>query len=130
MANDITASTLLGPDRRLQESIDTAKTLDVTDSGVVQNVKTSLTVTLPATVAGRPYTIRNNCNKPAAVGSDGTITITPATGDKIMGLGSAAVDNKAVINTPAKLGDEIQLIGDGVDGWHVVRAVGKWAREA
>lgn len=129
MANDTTPTTSLGPDGRLQESIDTAKTLAAVDCGVLHNVKKSLTITLPPTIAGLAFTIRNACVAAGASSLvDGTVTIAPNASDKIIGFGTAATANKAIINA-GKLGDEVQLIGNGVDGWNVVKATGNWTRQ-
>lgn len=107
----------------------TSKTLAATDCGVVQVVATDAqTLTLPATVVGMTYVVRNGGTADGAVG----ITVAPNASDKIMGNGFTATDNKAAINTKAtaKVGDELVLVGDGVDGWFVQRVVGTWARAA
>lgn len=111
------------------EDVTGAKTLDAGDSGVVQNVTASATITLPSTVVGRVYTIRNG----AEGDSDGevTVTVSPAAADKIIGNGFTAADDKDAINTNGRGGiDEITLIGDGVDGWHVASVAGTWTRQA
>lgn len=116
-------------------TIDTAKTLADTDSGVVQNCVKTVTVTLPATVVGYAYTIRN-AGAPAGgtvgSGANGTVTITvaPNASDKIAGLGFTATDNKAAINTLGTAGDEINLVADGVNGWMVTSSKGTWTRAA
>lgn len=100
-----------------------AKTLADTDSGVVQNVTATATVTLPATVVGYSYLIR--------VGKEGiTLTIAPASVDKIAGNGFTATDNKAMIFTTQPAGSYTQLIGDGVNGWFVQRINGVATRQA
>lgn len=114
-------------EKRATVSADT--TLDVaTDNGVVQMVDTDAkTITLPATVVGIVYTIEN-------AGADGAVlvTISPNASDKIMGMGSAASDNKDILNTKAtaRRGDRVVLVGDGVDGWKIASMTGVWAREA
>lgn len=106
------------------ETVTGAKTLDEGDSGVVQNVTASATITLPATVVGATYIIRN--------GGDGSVTInvSPAAADKIMGNGFTSADNKDAINTLGKGGDQIVLVADGVNGYYVQSASGTWTREA
>ncbi len=109
---------------------------------MVQNViADAITITLPATGAAGLYyfTIRNGgvpASGPlgAATGSDGSVllTVAPNASDKISGLGFTAADNKAALNTKvtARVGDQITLLSDGVDGWTVVSARGVWARAA
>lgn len=106
------------------ETVTGAKTLDEGDSGVVQNVTATATITLPATVVGSQYIIRN-----AGDGSV-TVTVSPAAADKIMGNGFTSADNKDAINTLGKGGDFIHLVGDGVNGYHVAAVSGTWTREA
>lgn len=113
---------------RQSEDVTGAKTLDAADSGVVQNVTASATVTLPATAVNLVYTIRN--------GGDGetdgavTVTVAPAAVDQIVGNGFTAADNKAAINTLGRPGDEITLIGNGAGGWNVASVTGVWTRQA
>lgn len=105
------------------ETVSTTKTLDEGDSGVVQNVTATTTVTLPATVVGTSYTIR--------VGALGkTVTVAPAAADKIMGNGFTSADNKALIFTNQPVGSMVQLVGDGVNGWFVSRISGTATRAA
>lgn len=133
MAND-TATSIDQYNRSLL-NIDTAKTLADTDCGIVQNVIKTLTITLPATVVGYCYTIRN-AGAPAGSsigsGANGTVTVTvqPNASDKIAGLTFTATDNKAAINTLGFVGDELVLVGDGVNGWMVVSSKGVWTRAA
>lgn len=136
MANDTTTSLLA--DRTNYERIDTAKTLAAGDCGVTQNVVGSLTLTLPSTVVGYNYRIRNagglvNSSGPKGAVSDGkvTITVAPASVDQIIGLGLTAADNKAWINTSGNVGDQLDLIADGVNGWMAGPATkGVWTRAA
>lgn len=115
--------------RRAQEAVTGAKTLDGGDSGVVQNVTASATVTLPATVLGLLYVIRNGGQKNV------TINVSPNAADKITGNGFTATDDKDAINTLGVHGAEIWLLGDGSLGWYVVYASGEpdgtshWTRE-
>ena len=104
------------------EDVSGAKTLDEGDSGVVQNVTASATVTLPATVVGFTYPIR--------VGEHGvTVTVSPAAADKIMGNGFTSVDNKDLIFTNQPAGSHVVLVGDGVNGWAVASVSGTATRE-
>lgn len=109
--------------RRQVEAVTTTKTLDEGDSGVVQNVTATTTVTLPATVVGRVYTIR--------VGADSiTVSVSPNSADKIMGNGFTSADDKDLVFTNARIGDEVTLLGDGANGWHVVNIQGTATRQA
>lgn len=114
--------------KRQAEAVSSAKTLDEGDSGVVQNVTASATLTLPSTVVGTTYIIRNG----GSGETDGavTVTVSPAALDKIMGNGFTSADNKDAINTLGNPGDEIVLVGDGADGWFVQSVTGTWTREA
>jgi len=113
--------------KRQVEAVTGNKTLDDGDCGVVQNVTADATITLPATVVGYTYTIRNGGNG----STDGTITInvSPNSADKIAGNGFTAADNKDAINTDGRPGDEITLVGDGVNGWMIQSVQGTWTRE-
>lgn len=139
MANDTTP--YIGNDGNYWLNIDTNKTLAVTDCGVIQNIiADSVVITLPATVVGYNYTVRNG-GVPAnsaikGTGSNGTVlvAVSPNASDNIAGFATAAVDNKDVLNTKAtsKVGDFVQIVGDGTTavGWTVVSSRGTWAREA
>lgn len=111
-----------------QETVSADKTLDVnTDSGTWQLVDTDAkTITLPATATGVCYNIMN-------IGADAAVlvTISPNSADKIIGMGSAATDNKDILNTKAtaRTGDYVRLVGHA-DGWAIQEIVGIWAREA
>lgn len=134
MANSTTLYKLA--DGRIAVDVTEAKTLADTDCGIVQVVKTdAITVTLPSTVVGYNYTVRNGGVKKTSStfgsGDDGSVlvTVAPAAADKIAGLAFTATDNKAILNTKAtsKVGDEVVLIGDGVNGWMVNKGIGTWA---
>ena len=100
-----------------------ATTLAEGDSGVVQNVTATATLTLPATVVGTSYPIR--------VGASGiTVTVAPNASDKIMGNGFTSADNKALIFTSQPVGSFVQLVADGVNGWFVQRVHGTATRAA
>ena len=134
MANSTTIEYLT--DGRAYLSYDTSATLAEAQSGLVINVeKDDITLTLPATVVGYTYTIRNagvaKTDGPAGTGDDESVlvTISPNASDKIMGMGLTAADDTDVTNTQAtaKVGDEITLIGDGANGWFVQSRKGIWA---
>lgn len=127
------------PDGRMGLDIDTSKTLADTDCGLVQNViADNVVITLPATVVGYNFTVRNGGVKSTGgargTTSDGTalVAISPNASDKIAGNAFTAADNKDALNTKATshVGDEMQLVGDGVNGYMVTRVFGTWAREA
>lgn len=99
------------------------------DSGTVwQMTGDASVVSLPATQIGLTLTYRNFGASDGAVG----FSISPVSADKIMGISYAGVDNKDFINTKAtaKVGDEITLFGDGVDGWIIQKMIGIWDIEA
>jgi hypothetical protein len=105
------------------EAVTTTKTFDEGDSGVVQNVTASTTVTLPATVVGTTYIVR--------VGKAGlTVNVSPNASDKIMGNGFTSADNKDLIFTNQAPGSYVQFVADGVNGWFVQRIRGTGTREA
>lgn len=98
------------------------KTLtSLTDSGLVQDVSATSTITLPATVVGNTFILR--VAKPGI-----TLTIQPASVDNIAGLGSAATDNKAIVFTSQPVGSFVQLVADGVNGYFVQRWSGTVTR--
>lgn len=108
---------------RQVETVTGAKTLDEGDSGVVQNVTATATITLPSTGAFY-FVIRNGGEESV------TVTVSPAAADKIMGNGFTSADNKDAINTLGQHGDEIHLIGLGADGYVCTQVTGTWTREA
>lgn len=137
MANSTTLYTL--PDGRIAVDVSENKTLAITDQGVVQNVITdAITVTLPSTVVGYKFIVRNGGDNasgtPTRAGADGSmnVTVSPAALDLIAGMQVTAADDKDFVNTKAtaKVGDELELIGNGTTGWNVTRVVGTWAKEA
>lgn len=99
------------------------KTLAEGDSGIVQNVTATATVTLPATGANFAFIIR--------VGELGkTVTVAPNAADKIMGNGFTSADNKALIFTNQPVGSFVKLSYGGVDGWVVTEIAGTATRQA
>lgn len=113
---------LVGFGYNQSETVAADKTLDEGDSGVVQNVTDTKTVTLPATVVGYTFIIR--------VGADGkTVSVSPAAADKIIGNGFTSADNKDLIFTNQPKGSYVVLVGDGVNGYMVSRIKGTATRE-
>lgn len=111
-----------------RETVSVDTTLAETDVGQIVDVDTDAKViTLPATVVGMRFRIRN-------AGADGAVlvTVSPNANDKIMGCGITSADDKDLLNTKAtaKKGDYIDLLGDGVNGWYIQEMRGTWAREA
>lgn len=137
MANSTTLYTL--PDGRRAVDVTENKTLAIKDCGVVQNVITDdLTITLPATVVGYHYTVRNGGDNasgtPTRAGADGSmiVTIAPNASDLVGGMELTASDADSINNTQAtsKVGDEITLIGNGTTGWNIAEVKGIWAQIA
>jgi len=105
------------------EAVTGAKTLDIGDQGVAQNVTASATVTLPATVVGYSYIIR--------VGAEGiTLNVSPNASDLIAGNGFTAADDKDLIFTNQPVGSYVAIVGNGTTGWNVTAIRGTATREA
>jgi hypothetical protein len=114
---------IIGSGQNEAETVGATKTLDLGDSGVVQNCPVTTTITLPATVVGTVYLIR--------VGKAGiTVTISPNAADKIAGNGYTPVDNKDMIFTNQPAGSYVELTADGVNGYMVSRIKGTATYEA
>jgi hypothetical protein len=137
MANPTTLYTL--PDGRLAVNVTENKTLAITDQGIVQNViADAINITLPATVVGYSFTVRNGgdtaTGTPAGSAADGSaiVKITPDAADLIAGMQLTASDADSINNTKAtsKVGDEISLIGNGTTGWNITAMKGTWAQIA
>lgn len=137
MANSTTLYQL--PDGRMAEDVTENKVLTLAHQGIVQNVITDgLTITLPATSAGARFNVRNGgaakSGAPAGTGDDFSVavTVSPNSADKIQGAELTAADDKDLVNTKAtaRVGDEVQLVGDGVDGYNISYLRGIWARQA
>lgn len=112
------------------ETVTGNKTLDGGDSGVVQNVTATCTITLPAVAAGTAnlsYIIRVG-----AVGK--TVTVSPNSADKIVGNGFTAADDKDLIftNQPAGSFVWLQAANEATtdSAWTVVAISGTATREA
>jgi hypothetical protein len=118
------------------EAVSTAKTLDAGDSGVVQLVTATATVTLPAVAAaisGTTYIVMNG----GSGATDGavTVTISPNSGDKIVGNGFTAADDKDIVNTLGRGGVdfvELMAVNEATtdSAWVVTRVNGTWTRES
>lgn len=138
MANSTTPYRL--PDGRMAVDVTENKTLAIKDQGYVQNVVADgLNITLPATVVGYNFTVRNggDASTGAPVGSGSNesaiVKITPDAADLIAGIELTASDADSINNTKAtaRVGDEITLIGNGTTGWNVAAPVkGVWAQIA
>lgn len=137
MANSTTLYNL--PDGRRAVDVTENKTLAITDQGIVQVVKTDgIAVTLPATVVGYSYTVRNGgdaaSGTPEGAGSNQSclVEIAPVSADLIAGGQITAADDKSYLNTKAtsKVGDEVTLVGNGTTGWNITAQRGIWAQEA
>lgn len=105
-------------------------TLDGTDDGDVQavNSATFVTVTLPkASVVGPGYICTVLTKQvPSATGT----TVTPNAADKFAGNGfNAKTAGQTLVNTQATaaIGDQVDLVSDGVSNWFVLNKVGTWA---
>lgn len=102
-------------------------TLTATECGTTVTSNTNgIIFTLPPTSANMTFRIQN-------IGTNGTalISLSPNSVDKIMGGNIAGNDNKDRQNTKTtqKLGDFIEVVGDGVNGWYVTKVRGIWAEE-
>ena len=97
---------------------------------MVQNVTATCTVTLPAVAAGisgTTYLIR--------VGAENlTVTVSPNAGDKIIGNGFTAADDKDAIATTQPAGSYIVLCAANEattdSAWVIQRILGTWTRQA
>lgn len=114
--------------RRAVSNRATNYTFTAADSGVVQNVTATATITLPTSVAGMVVIVRNG----GQGATDGlvTVNVSPQATDQIRGLGFTAANDKDAINTLGRPGDEIALIGGPANTWQVLYAHGTWTREA
>jgi len=126
------ANTIQAHYDRSNVTVTANKTLTVADSGIVQNVTVDgVVITLPATVDGAVFTIRNGGSYDGKVG----FTVAPQAADGVTGNGFTATVNKGAVNTKAtaKTGDEITLLGSGATGtggYFVSEVIGTFARVA
>jgi hypothetical protein len=128
--------------RRQSVDVTSTKTLSNSDSGIVQNIRsTSAIVTLPSTQAGLTFTFRNGGGvitggPQGASGSQVTVGVSPAAADGIIGLGLTGVINKDLFLTGSAVGDEFTLVGTGAAGtgaWVIAEAAsaaGTFSKEA
>lgn len=112
------------------EDVTGNKTLDAGDSGVVQNVTATCTVTLPAAAAGA-----SSLTFPIRVAKEGiTVTVSPNSADKIVGNGFTAADDKDAIATSQPVGSYIvlQSVNEATtdSAYTVQRVLGTWTRQA
>jgi hypothetical protein len=129
-------------DGRVSVDVSSNKTLVPADAGIVQNVVADgIVITLPSTVQGLEYTVRNGGAKVASGGPAGAVTdggvlvtVAPAAADGFTGNGFTATVNKAALNTKTTslVGDEIRFTGTGitgVTGWVLGSVRGTWTRQ-
>jgi hypothetical protein len=129
-------------DGRQQVDVTGNKTLVAADSGIVQNViADGAVITLPATVVGLEYIIKNGGARINATGPVGALTdggvglnVTPQAADGFTGNGFTAAAAKGAVNAKAtsNIGDEIRVSGTGVAGaaaWVVGGVRGLWTRQ-
>jgi hypothetical protein len=112
------------------ETVTGNKTLDAGDSGVVQNVTATCTITLPAVAAGTA-----GVTYPIRVGAEAiTVTVSPNSADKIVCNGFTAADDKDAIATTQPAGSYIilQSVNEATtdSAWVVTRVLGTWTRQA
>lgn len=89
-----------------------------------------LVISLPPAGSG---TKGNTVRVVAGIASTVTgLSLSPAASDKIQGTGITAADDKDLINTAATdaVGDCLEVVCDGVDGWWITGKIGTWARQA
>ncbi len=111
------------------EAVAAHLTLDVEDIGKAFYLTAdSVVITLPSTdVMLGPIIIINGMADGACL-----VKVSPDSIDLIKGPNIAGTDNKAQQNTKttAILHDYIEIIGDGVEGWCIMKKRGIWAEES
>lgn len=110
------------------ETLTADRTLTAADNGkTFVSGAADVVVTLPATVEGLHFRFFTS-----TLSATTGYSVSPAAADKIQGKGITAADNKDLINTAASdaVGDLLEIVGDGVDGWLIVGMLGTWARQA
>lgn len=113
------------------ETLAAARTLSRADGGkLFLSGAADVVVTLPdvdASLKGVTYMFQT-----VTLSVTTGFSISPGANDKIMGKGITSVDNKDRINTGASdaVGDMLEIVCDGVDGWFVINERGTWAQEA
>ncbi len=129
--NDRKAISILNATRDQIKILGSETTLTLTAADhnriIAINHTDNCVITLPPTVAGLRF--RVFAVQPAGAGK--LVKVSPNANDKIIAKGFTLADNKAAQHTQATaaLGDGIELVGDGVDGWYAT-LTGTWAREA
>jgi hypothetical protein len=102
-------------------------TLTPADNGavIICDSTTSIVAQLPATRKGLRFTLVVK-QLTAASGH----AFSPASVDYIAGNGLTNVDNQDIQCTAAsdRVGDMVEIVGDGVDGWFVTSIIGTWAK--
>ena len=83
----------------------------------------ALNLTLVGCAAGITHKVMNDMEDAACL-----VTITPDTGDNIVGIGTTGAANGTMTNTKltAKRGDYVILISDGSTTWYVQECRGTW----
>ncbi len=107
------------------------KTLTPADDGalvLITYTAGTCVVTLPSTAKN----LRFGFAVQGLAGGGAGHSVSPAAADKIMGNGFTAADDKDAICSAAtdRLGDYLEVEGDGNDGWIITGVIGTWAREA
>lgn len=106
-------------------------TLGPSDSGGIYFCDAAnLVISLPATMAGLIFTfILGPSGLSASVNG---LQISPVAADAIYGNGLTSVDNKDLFLAQAsdRVGDAVELVGDGRDGYFINSVVGTWTKEA
>lgn len=116
---------------RTDATVSTNKTLAAADSGIVQNVTVSSTVTLPAATTGPGMSVAVRNGGAGATDGAVTVNITPNGTDQIVGNGFTAANGKGAVNTTGNGGnDYIALTSDGTSKWYIQASSGTWARQA
>lgn len=115
---------------RTDATVATNKTLVAADSGIVQNVTASATVTLPAATVGPSMSVFVRNGGAGATDGAVTINITPAGTDQMVGNGFTAANSKGAVNTTGSGGNDfIELLSDGVSKWYIRALGGLWTRQ-
>jgi hypothetical protein len=97
-----------------------AKTLALTDEGIVQNVTASAVITLPAAAAGQTAKVR--------IGKEGlTVSVLPVGADTVTGNGFTPTALKGVVFTNQPAGSLVELVS-GAATWHISKLLGTATR--
>jgi len=104
-------------------------TLTAADSGkvIVATGTASQIISLPATAAGLTYTLVVGVLPSSGAGH----AFSPVAADKFIGNGFTPLDDKDALCPVAtdRVGDVLEIVGDGVDGWYITSLTGTWTRE-